>query len=615
MTGREDGKFKPYFVNQFILTDLYLSTVTSPTLRSHIVPSISTLVNPATTLWRLCLTILRTLFIMLLSHLPGSSHKIRRISVTNTGLIYHSGRALATCENGPPIRIQLPELKTVGWYNGSFAEGERRQSFDDTRFGANGLLGFMDEWTTGHPKIDPTTGDLILYHCSFIAPYVHYSIILSEDTADTMRQRSQRQQLTRLPVPGVSGARMMHDFGVSLRHTVLMDLPLSLDPFNLIKSKPVVMYDSTCPARFGVFARDDPSTIRWFETDSCCIFHTANTWDEINLEGHCSSVNFLVCRLTSPATIFVAGNVEVPRIVESIGQHTQNSRPPFFDRYDYDETYVQSKSKDVCVIGTTLADDGFNSAPAWESMTQNVSYAVPEEEQCRLFYYEFDLDRNEYNRVKHQFALSCIPFEFPTVHPAKEMSAAQYIYGCSTSTASFNVALGRAVKIDTIVKVNAIALIARGKQHPHLNRTGSVDSRTISEILQDNMANSEDSIQCFKMPNGWYAQEARLVPRSPAKSEDDGYLLFYAFDESQLNADGSCSDHSASELWVLDAKTMSDVVCRVRLPQRVPYGFHGNFFTGQQISQQREVSSFRTVPERTTGVFRTLQDYMIELVG
>jgi carotenoid cleavage dioxygenase-like enzyme len=613
---------EPQFVNQFILTDLYLSARTSPTLRSHIVPSIATLVNPAASILRICLVVLRTLFIVLLSHLPGSSHGIKRISVTNTGLFYHDGRALATCESGPPIRVQLPELDTVGWYNGRHAEGERDGGPDRRAFGASGLLGFMNEWTTGHPKIDPGTGELILYHCTFKAPYVHYTIVPSAIPSNHKSNPEKKCAMNRVPVPRVSGAKMMHDFGVSARNTVLMDLPLSLDPFNLLRGKPVVAYDPTTATRFGIFPRYDPSSIRWFESEPCCIFHTANTWDECDNKGETTAVNFLVCRLTSPAPLFVAGNVEMPRYKDLIQSDSETARPSFFGRYDQDEACVQTRSGVVEIREAPLglSDDVFDQASSLESRRQQKheavqSYLVPEEEQCRLFYYEFDMRQGERNRIINQFALSSIPFEFPSVHPGKEMSAARYVYGCSTSTSSFNVALGKTVKIDTLVKVDALALIAQGKQDPFLAHNGCVDMRTIAEIIRDNSTASQDLIKCFKLPDRWYAQEPRFIPRTNSRSEDDGFLLVYAFDESQLDGNGLCKNDAVSELWVLDARTMNDIVCRVRLPQRVPYGFHGMFFTEQQIAQQTAVRTIRTIKPETTGVARRLHNLLLGFVA
>ena len=280
------GSIEPEFVNQFVLTDLYLNTLSSPRLRVPILPSIATLVDPLASVIYVTLRILRTVLLVILSHLPGSKQKIKKISVANTNVVYHDGRALATCESGPPIRIQLPGLETVGWYNGASAEGEPRPMVDDGRpvkekvFGENsGLISFMREWSTAHPKIDPRTKEMILFHSSFAPPYVQYSIIPQTIGTSTPGVDPGLDKILNAAVPGVHKAKMMHDFGVSLHHTVIMDLPLTLDPTNQLKGLPPVSYDASKPSRFGVFPRRHPEQVKWFETDASCIFHTANTWD------------------------------------------------------------------------------------------------------------------------------------------------------------------------------------------------------------------------------------------------------------------------------------------------------------------------------------------------
>ena len=109
----------------------------------------------------------------------------------------------------------------------------------------------------------------------------------------------------------------------------------------------------------------------------------------------------------------------------------------------------------------------------------------------------------------------------------------------------------------------------------------------------------DDPIKAFRMPPLWYAQEPRFVSRANAQSEDDGFLLFYAFDESQLDNQGECRADAVSELWVLDAKNMRDVIARVRLPQRVPYGLHGGWFDERMIQEQRGVEKVREMPEQS----------------
>jgi carotenoid cleavage dioxygenase-like enzyme len=216
----------------------------------------------------------------------------------------------------------------------------------------------------------------------------------------------------------------------------------------------------------------------------------------------------------------------------------------------------------------------------------------PEEEQCRLYYYRFSLLPGN-NTITHQFALSAVPLEFPSVRADRSMSDAQYIYGCSLSDASFDAALGSAVKIDSLVKVDAQALIARGRKYPPTLVTGCVDTRNINEILAANLPS--DPIKIFKLPAGWYAQEPRFVPRANGVSEDDGWILTYVFDESQLDPiTGEAPDTARSELWIIDAKEMKEVVAKVRLPQRVPYGLHGNWFSEEMIQEQRPVEKMRS---------------------
>ncbi|KIW88681.1 uncharacterized protein Z519_10727 [Cladophialophora bantiana CBS 173.52] len=538
---------QPEFVNQYILTDIYLSTVSSKHLCAPILPSIATLVDPLSSLYNIIVIVFRTILLVVLSRLPGSTQVIKKISVANTGVLFHDGRALATCESGPPMRIALPGLETVGWFNGKRAEGEMGGE-EGPGFGGKGLLRFVKEWTTAHPRVDPTTGELVLFHSTFAPPYVHYSIIPSTyPPAIPFSPLERPARLLNASVPGVSSAKMMHDFGVSLHHTVITDLPLSLDPLNLTMNKPVVAYDPTSLARFGVFPRYFPQKILWFKTSPCCIFHTANTWDDQAVDKatgqmKTTAVNMLACRLTSASLIFSAGNVPFP-------QPTSNES----DR---------------------------------------------EEEQCRLYYYQFSLAQPEENGITHQFALSAVPFEFPNVRKDRTMDRAKYVFGCSTSKGTFGTALGRAVKIDCLVKVDAETLIKRGKNDSHVQSiTGCVDTRSVNEILESQQ--EDDPISIFRLPPGCYAQEPHFVPRENGAREDDGWLLTYVFDESQLDASGECRPDAKSELWVIDARDMKTIVARVHLTQRVPYGLHGNFFTEKQVESQRPVGTIRAIQRRS----------------
>ena len=62
--------------------------------------------------------------------------------------------------------------------------------------------------------------------------------------------------------------------------------------------------------------------------------------------------------------------------------------------------------------------------------------------------------------------------------------------------------------------------------------------------------------------------EAVFVPRIGATSEDDGYVICFVYDRKT----------GTSECHILDARKWSaDPVARIKIPQRVPHGFHAGW--------------------------------------
>jgi carotenoid cleavage dioxygenase len=61
------------------------------------------------------------------------------------------------------------------------------------------------------------------------------------------------------------------------------------------------------------------------------------------------------------------------------------------------------------------------------------------------------------------------------------------------------------------------------------------------------------------------------VPRQEGAAEDDARVLVLGYDPGR----------DTSDFFVLDARDIAGgPVARVRLPHRVPYGFHGNWAAG-----------------------------------
>ncbi|XP_052206508.1 9-cis-epoxycarotenoid dioxygenase NCED1, chloroplastic-like [Diospyros lotus] len=73
-----------------------------------------------------------------------------------------------------------------------------------------------------------------------------------------------------------------------------------------------------------------------------------------------------------------------------------------------------------------------------------------------------------------------------------------------------------------------------------------------------------------------YGGEPMFVPREPnSEAEDDGYVLVFVHDEEERE----------SELQIVNAMTMK-LEASIKLPSRVPYGFHGTFISSKELERQ-----------------------------
>jgi carotenoid cleavage dioxygenase len=68
-----------------------------------------------------------------------------------------------------------------------------------------------------------------------------------------------------------------------------------------------------------------------------------------------------------------------------------------------------------------------------------------------------------------------------------------------------------------------------------------------------------------------YGGEPLFIPKKSAVHEDDGYLMDLLMQEN------------SAEVLVLDARTMAEV-CRLRLPQRVPFGVHAVWLDDHKLA-------------------------------
>ena len=82
------------------------------------------------------------------------------------------------------------------------------------------------------------------------------------------------------------------------------------------------------------------------------------------------------------------------------------------------------------------------------------------------------------------------------------------------------------------------------------------------------------SMQRYKVPEGDQNSEPVFVSRPGSKDEDDGWLLVCVYRRAT----------DSSDVVILDARDIgSDPLATVRLPRRIPAGFHGAWLPGQTL--------------------------------
>jgi carotenoid cleavage dioxygenase len=173
----------------------------------------------------------------------------RTLSKANTHVLRHAGKILALEEGSFPYVLD-GELETLGWTD---FDGKLTSAF------------------SAHPKICPVTGELISFGYGQLPPYLVY-LRVSPDG-----KLVQSEEIT------VGGPTMMHDFAISEKHALFMDLPVVFSLEDALKGTMPFAWSDDYPARIGVMPRTGGNAdVRWFDVEPCYVFHTLNAYDEGN---------------------------------------------------------------------------------------------------------------------------------------------------------------------------------------------------------------------------------------------------------------------------------------------------------------------------------------------
>jgi len=169
--------------------------------------------------------------------------------VANTNIVWHAGKLLALEEGHHPFAMDPRTLESKGY---------------DREFQGK---------VTAHPKIDPKTGEMAWF--AYNVGQMPFSKGVSYGITGADGKLVRRQEFE------APFSCMVHDFMVTENHVLFPILPLTGSLERAMTGKPPFAWEPEKGSWVGVMRRDaDVSTIRWFNTEACYVFHPLNSWEE-----------------------------------------------------------------------------------------------------------------------------------------------------------------------------------------------------------------------------------------------------------------------------------------------------------------------------------------------
>jgi carotenoid cleavage dioxygenase len=168
--------------------------------------------------------------------------------VANTNIVSHAGRLMALEEGHAPFEIAPHTLEPRG---------------------------YLDEYrgrVTAHPKMDPKTGEMVWFAYG-VGP-MPLSAGMSYGVTDKTGKVVRREEFQ------APYSSMVHDFLVTENYVLLPILPLTGSIERAMSGRPAFAWEPEKGSYVGLMRRDgDPSSIRWFNTEACYVFHPMNAYE------------------------------------------------------------------------------------------------------------------------------------------------------------------------------------------------------------------------------------------------------------------------------------------------------------------------------------------------
>lgn len=226
--------------------------------------------------------------------LAGTTRELPDINI-----VAHAGRLMAMQESDRPYRLDPRTLATLG-----------KEDCDEA----------MRVGSTAHPKIDPRTGEMVLFNYSLEAPYLTWSVVGADGR--TLR--------TPTPVHGLDAPMMIHDMALTEKYVVLFVNPLVFDLAAVMTGGALLSWQPERGTRIALIPRDG-AAIRWIDTEPFWVWHFANAFDNpdgsvtVDYVEHSYPGGFATSTAPNPASLMraqcnpVTGAINRTRISERTG--------------------------------------------------------------------------------------------------------------------------------------------------------------------------------------------------------------------------------------------------------------------------------------------------------
>jgi carotenoid cleavage dioxygenase len=171
--------------------------------------------------------------------------------LANTATVWHGGRLLVMEEGHRPYEIDPVTLASIG-------------SWD--------FRGKLHTAMTAHPKIDPDTGEMVMFAYMATGPFSPDVMVHKVNAAGILTES------VHVPTPYSS---MVHDFVVTEHYIVIPVMPITGSLERAMSGGPPFAWEPDKGVHLGILPRHGGTAadVHWVEMDLCFAFHFMNGFD------------------------------------------------------------------------------------------------------------------------------------------------------------------------------------------------------------------------------------------------------------------------------------------------------------------------------------------------